>query len=201
MPAWIWGVMALCSLTFLIYRAFRARPKIHALLQGEAGERAVGQYLEKLRTEGYEVFHDLIGEGFNVDHAIIGPAGVFTIETKTWSKPAKGETKIHFDGQSLTLPGQAANRRPIIQAQAQAGWLQTLLHESTGREVKVRPVVLFPGWFVDNKQARQSSVWVLNPKALPKFLAHQSQKLSPEDIQLFSFHLSRWIRSEESRSF
>jgi len=74
------------------------------------------------------------------------------------------------------------------------------LHESTGRALKARPVVLFPGWFVDNKQARQSSVWVLNPKALPKFLAHQSQKLSPEDIQLFSFHLSRWVRAEEARN-
>ena len=199
-PFWIWGVLSLISLAFLVYRIIKVRRKLHALRQGEAGERAVGQYLEKLRSEGYEVFHDLIGEGFNVDHVIIGPAGVFTIETKTWSKPAKGEAKIHFDGQSLTLPSQAANRRPIIQAQAQASWLQTLLHESTGRALKTRPVVLFPGWFIESEKGALNRMWVLEPKALPKFLANQTQKLSAEEVKLFSFHLGRWIRSEESLS-
>jgi hypothetical protein len=201
-PFWIWGVLALISLAFLIYRIRKAQPKLHALRQGEEGERAVGQYLEKLRSDGYEVFHDLIGEGFNVDHVIIGPAGVFTIETKTWSKPAKGEAKIHFDGQNLTLPGQAPNRRPIIQAQAQAqaSWLQTLLSESSGRSLSVRPVVLFPGWFIDSNPARSSEIWILNPKALPAFLGNAPERLSPDDIKLFSFHLSRWIRAEESQT-
>ena len=146
------------------------------------------------------MFHDLIGEGFNVDHVLIGPAGVFTIETKTWSKPAKGKPKILFDGQTLTLPGQAPNRRPIIQAQAQASWLQTLLQESTGRALKTRPVVLLPGWFIESEKGALNRIWVLEPKALPKFLANQSEKLCAEDIKLLSYHLSRWIRTEEARS-
>jgi len=200
-PYLVWGVLALLALAWFIVRIIKAQPKLHALRQGEEGERAVGQYLEKLRSDGYEVFHDLISEGFNVDHVIIGPAGVFTIETKTWSKPAQGEAKIHFDGQALILPGQSPNRRPIIQALAQAGWLQTLLHESTGRELKTNPVVLFPGWFIESEKGALNRMWVLEPKALPKFLANQPQKLSAEESKLFSYHLSRWIRAEESRSF
>jgi len=198
-PFWIWGVLTLISLAFLIYRIRKAQPKLHALRQGEEGERAVGQYLEKLRSDGYEVFHDLIGDGFNVDHVLIGPAGVFTIETKTWSKPATGEAKIRFDGQTLTLAGHIENRRPIIQAQAQASWLKALLGESTGRSLNVRSVVLFPGWFIESEKGALNRMWVLEPKALPKFLANQTQKLSAEDIKLFSFHLSRWIRSEGDR--
>jgi len=200
-PFWIWGVLSLISLAFLVYRIIKVRRKLHALRQGEAGERAVGQYLEKLRSEGYEVFHDLIGEGFNVDHVIICPAGVFTIETKTWSKPAKVQPKIVFDGKSLTLPSHPDERRPLIQAKAQAAGLCRLLEESTGRKLSVHPVVLFPGWFVKSDKGTLNKIWVLEPKALPKFLANQPQKLSTEEIKLFSFHLSRWIRAEESRSF
>jgi len=196
-PYLVWGVLALLALAWFIVRIIKAQPKLHALRQGEEGERAVGQYLEKLRSEGYEVFHDLIGEGFNVDHVIIGPAGVSTIETKTWSKPAQGQPKIQFNGQGLTLPAQTEDRRPIIQAKAQAAWLRQLLEESTGRKLSVHPVVLFPGWFVESKKGALNSIWVLEPKALPKFLANQPQKLSTEEIKLFSFHLSRWIRAEE----
>jgi len=196
---WAWTAVALAATAWFIYRIFKVRPRLRALRQGEQGERAVGQYLEKLRSDGYEVFHDLIGEGFNVDHVIIGPAGVFSIETKTWSKPIKGEAKIHFDGQRLSQSGQAPNRRPIIQAQAQGSWLQTLLQESTGRELKAHPVVLFPGWYIESEKEALNRMWVLEPKGLPKFLAHQPTKLSAEEIKLFSFHLSRWVRAEESR--
>ncbi|MEE4639716.1 MAG: nuclease-related domain-containing protein, partial [Wenzhouxiangella sp.] len=90
-PAWVWTILMLLSLIWLVYRMIKAQPVIRALAQGEQGERAVGQFLERLREDGYQVFHDLIGDGFNLDHVIIGPAGVFTIETKTWSKPATGQ--------------------------------------------------------------------------------------------------------------
>jgi hypothetical protein len=50
----------------------------------------VGQYLETLRARGYRVLHDLIGDGFNVDHALIGPDSIFTVETKTYHKARQG---------------------------------------------------------------------------------------------------------------
>lgn len=36
------------------------------------GERAVGQFLEQLREQGFHVFHDVVGTGFNVDHVLVG---------------------------------------------------------------------------------------------------------------------------------
>jgi hypothetical protein len=75
----IWTIAALVSLGFTVWRFVRMRPLVKALRQAHEGERAVGQFLERLRERGYTVFHDLIGSGFNVDHVLIGPAGVFTI--------------------------------------------------------------------------------------------------------------------------
>jgi len=49
---------------------------------GWEGELAVGEQLNGLYAQGYDVFHDLDGGGFNIDHVAVGPAGVFAIETK-----------------------------------------------------------------------------------------------------------------------
>lgn len=181
------------------WRIRRALPKIRALRQARDGERAVGQFLEEMRADGYRVFHDLIGEDFNVDHLLIGPAGVFTIETKTWSKPAKGPAEVHFDGETITAAGLAPERDPVVQAKSQAHWIRNLLSESAGKVPFVRPVVVFPGWFVVNASGTFKDVWVLEPKALPAFLGNEPIRLEESDIRLFAYHVSRFVRTEEAR--
>lgn len=193
----VFTVAAALLIGFFGWRFMKVLPESRALKQGIDGEKAVGQFLERLRENGYHVFHDLIGSGFNVDHVIIGPAGVYTIETKTRSKPIRGEPRIRFDGNQLTVGGYEPDRNPIIQARAQAAWLRGILVESTGRPFEVFPVVVFPGWFIEQSEGSLRSIWVLEPKALPKFLEREPQRLKPEDVKLASFHLSRFIRGAE----
>lgn len=197
----VFTVFAALLVGFAAWRVWKIRPQARALKLGIEGEKAVGQFLELLRENGYQVFHDLIGTGFNVDHVLIGPAGVFTVETKTWSKPARGDAKITFDGEQITTAGRAPERNPVIQARAQSAWLKGLLSESTGRTFEVFPVVVFPGWFIEQSSECLRNIWVLEPKALAKFLANAPQRLEPEEVKLASFHLSRFIRgSEQGRS-
>lgn len=175
----------------------RNRVTLRSLRQGIEGERAVGQYLERLREQGYQVFHDVQGQNFNLDHVLIGPAGVFTIETKTWSKPVKGDARVRFDGQTLQVGGHEPERDVMAQAAAQTQWLKSLLAESTGRSFDVRPVVLFPGWFVEATPGAHRTLWVLEPKALPTFLSNESVRMEAADIKLAAFHLSRYVRAGE----
>jgi len=161
---------------------------------GVAGEIAVGQYLDRLHADGYQVFHDVLGKEFNLDHVLIGPAGVFTIETKTWNKPFP-EARISFNGEKLLVAGKAPDRDPVVQAQAQARWLRMQLRESTGKDFEVWPVIVFPGWFVETRAAAHNKLWVLEPKALPSFLSNEPEALPVEDRQLASYHLSRMIRN------
>jgi hypothetical protein len=181
------------------WQVYRVWPQVRALRLAREGEKAVGQYLEHLRESGYQVFHDIPGQGFNVDHVVIGPPGVVTIETKTWSKPLRGETRIVVDGERIRANGVEPERNPLIQARAQATWLHGLLKESTGRALPVRPAILFPGWFVERPPAGQSDVWVLNPKALPAFLGHEPERLTAEEIKLAAFHLSRYVRGSSGK--
>ncbi len=194
---WSWSILFAAALLFLGYRLLKLIPHVKKLRFAEEGEKIVGQYLERLREQGFQVFHDIIGDGFNIDHVLIGPAGVFTVETKTWSKPAKGETKIMFDGEKLTAWGREPDRNPLIQARAQTGWLKVLLEESTGQATTVRPVILFPGWYIENTGKEPNAPWVLNPKALPAFLKNAPVRLEPSQIAQLSLHLSRFIRCSE----
>jgi len=62
---------------------------------------------EKLRPAGYQVWHDIQADDFNVDHVLMGPGGIFTIETRTHRKPEKGPCEIVYFGNapSLAIPG------------------------------------------------------------------------------------------------
>jgi hypothetical protein len=55
--------------------------------RGAQGERHTARLLRRLHRDGYVVFHDLAVPGFdaNVDHLVIGPSGVFVLDSKQWT--------------------------------------------------------------------------------------------------------------------
>ncbi len=158
---------------------------------GRDGEREVGQVLEELRANGYAIFHDIVGDDFNVDHVIVTPFGIFVLETKTFSKPARGE--ITFDGRTITRTGEPPDEKPVLQAIANANWIRKVLKESTGRLFPVTPVLVFPGWWVE-KPSYDKPIWVTNPKMLQWEIPKVSETLTQEDVHMVSFHLSRLVR-------
>ena len=198
---WFWTAFAVMLCAIAAWRYARIKPQLQRLRQGRRGEREVGRMLEELRALGYTVFHDLPDDGvgggrFNVDHALIGPGGVFAIETKTWSKPAEGRAEVDYDGQRVLVAGMTPERDPVVQAQASADHVAEILKRMTARDVFVRPVVLFPGWWV-NPQPRGCRTWVLNPKSLRAFLANEPNRLTREDVALFNERLTLHLSAGE----
>lgn len=56
--------------------------------KGAQGESATASVLATLAPEDYTVFHDLRWPGrrfANVDHVVVGPGGIFVIDSKNWS--------------------------------------------------------------------------------------------------------------------
>lgn len=178
-------------------RFYQLRQQVRALRQGRDGEKAVGQFLERLRADGAQVFHDVPGEGFNLDHVVICSKGIFAIETKTYSKSSPN-AKVTFDGEQLLVSGYKPDRDPVRQVRAEAKWLLNLLRESTSKTFPIRGVVLFPGWYVDPvPEGIKRDTWVLEPKALPTWIERESLVMDATDVSLAAFHLSRYIRSSE----
>jgi hypothetical protein len=189
----IFSGMALIGVTTAVWRVLAVRSRVRRLRLGRDGERVVGQFLERLRDSGAQVFHDVPGEGFNLDHVVISPRGIYAIETKTYSKPWPG-AKIIVEGESLSIAGRTPDRDPIVQVSLAARWLEDKLQESTGKRFVVRGVVVFPGWFVEQR-SRRERVWVLEPKMLPGFIEQEPETVAPSDVALAAFHLSRYVRA------
>jgi hypothetical protein len=201
---WLWkiqpspiGAAIVCVPLFFysIYQMTGLRSQIKNLKQGFAGEKIVGEKLENLRTLGYRVFHDLVGNQFNVDHVLVGPAGVFAVETKTWSK-GKGE-KIESDGELIWKNGIEVKSNPIDQAKAQARWLHKLIKEITNENVFVQPVIVFPGWWVECKVSEPQTL-VLNPDQLEGVLKKIPARLEQKDIGFIANRLEFLARESKS---
>ncbi len=170
------------------------RKRLAHLRLGRDGERIVGQALEELREQRYAIFHDIVGTDFNIDHVVVSPHGIFAIETKTYSKPTKGNSIVAFDGEKITLPGRRPDSKPIRQSIANANWLRNdVLLVSTGKLFPIIPVVVFPGWWVE-ETGKKEHVWVLNPKMLPKRISQEPISISEADAYLAAYHLSRFVK-------
>ncbi len=195
----LYTAFAVVAVLVAIWNIRRTRSRISNVKLGRDGEKAVGQYLESLREAGAKVFHDIPAGGFNLDHVVIHTTGVYVIETKTLSKPNRGQARLIFDGETVSKGGLAPDRNPIQQVRAERKWLVDLLKESTGRDFFAKAVVLYPGWYIESTGAGKSSeVWVLNPKALPSFISNNPVRLSSEDVNLCAYHLGRYVRTTES---
>lgn len=187
------SVIALFGVGICVYKLPRILKRGKAIRLGRDGERSVGQLLEELRESGSQVFHDVPADGFNIDHVVIGRNGVYLVETKTLSKPEKGRHSIVFDGETITKLGQPLDRDPVSQAEAGAKYLEGILKQSSGRSVRVQPIVTFPGWFVESKS--HTRIWVLNPNGIPSFIAKSRASISSEDAKMYGFHLTKYIQS------
>ncbi len=195
----LYTFIALVAVWWTYRKTRKAYREIKDLKLGLAGERAVGQHLSETPAPlKYQIFHDIPGEGFNVDHVVIGPTGIFSIETKTRSKPTEGEPHIQYDGETIKVNGTSPDRNPVKQAKAGASWLSEILEQSTGKKFPVQPIVIFPGWFISPGPAH-AEVWVLNEKAAPAFIQNARHTIQPEDISLITFHLKRYVISADEK--
>jgi Nuclease-related domain len=188
---------AVCALQF-----YYVGGRVERMRLGRLGELAVGQFLEQyLIRDGARVLHDVVAGNFNLDHVVIAPQGVFVIETKTLTKPRRGNAQVTFaqDG-TLRVAGQKLDRDPITQVRASGRWLSELLTESTGQSVTARGVVVFPGWFVEPMTRAWLDAhhpWILEPKSLLRFLEQEPPLYSAREVTMFANHLSRYVRSRE----
>ncbi len=196
---WLYTVFAIGAVTFAAWRWKRYMPIIRNLREGFEGEIAVGQLLDLEQERGFRVFHDVLAPGFNIDHVLIGPRGVYTVETKTRSKPLRGDARIRFEDDRLIVGMHEPDRDYIAQARAQAAWMRNFLRETCGLDVAVRAVLVFPGWYVEPRPAALKDVWVLEPKALASFIARENESLSTDEVRSAAFMLSKSIRLEQRR--
>lgn len=142
---------------------------------GARGEERVGQHLVELQARGWTVLHDVVLDGWNIDHVAVGPTGVFTIETKSH------RGRIGFDGKQLVRGGKPLEKDFLRQAKSQALWLAKQLGEK-GHDLFVVPIVCFTRGYVQVSKAATRPVVVVPLKWLPEALERGKGRLDDANL-------------------
>lgn len=141
--------------------------------KGTRAEERVGKKLTEI--QGYTSFHDIVYDGFNIDHLLIGPVGIFVIETKGHEGPVSNE------GDVLLLKGKPTQKNFLNQTWSQIYHIRDILKKQTGKEWPVSPVLCFSNAYVEVRE-KVKGVSVVNAGYLDKFIARQKTVLSQDDI-------------------
>lgn len=161
------------------------------LNRGERGELRVAEVLADLRSAGYRAIHDLVCHGFNVDHVLVGPGGVFAIETKFRS----GRGLIEFrNGEGLFVDGRPEDKDCLKQARANAAEVNRLIKENCAREAWVTPLVVFVGDWKVKDNWRNTDARVFTADQLPRYIRQQQPELTKREIELIASHLERSVK-------
>jgi hypothetical protein len=188
---------AFISVLVCIYKFITIKKKLVQLKLGREGERAVSEILELLREKGYKIYHDIVANNFNIDHLIICRKGIFLIETKTLQKDPNKDSKLYFNGKTISIDNVELQKNPLIQVTATKNWLKEEIKKSTGKEFVIKPVIAFIGWYVEtNTEGKKADCWVLNPKALSSYIDNAPDIISQDDVMMISYHISRYIRAK-----
>ncbi len=110
-------VMAVALTAYLWRRGVR---RVESYFKGARGEERVAGLLEAL-PGGWHVFHDYEAGGHHVDHVLVGPTGVYAVETKNW------RGRVTVEGGEMIVGGVLADRAPLVQTVRQADAVKAAL--------------------------------------------------------------------------
>ncbi|MEU6252243.1 nuclease-related domain-containing protein [Streptomyces sp. NPDC047043] len=158
---------------------------------GLEGERRVGRELQRLSAHGWRVLHGVgKANGGDIDHLLIGPGGVFAINTKHHPGASVwvGDTMAKING-GQPVPYTAASK-------AEAAYAQEVLERHCGFPVPVEPVLVFVGVASLHRAVTQYAVRIYQEREVSA-LAPLSGKLTTEQVERVygvARHRRAWLR-------
>ncbi|MEL4430238.1 nuclease-related domain-containing protein [Shewanella mangrovisoli] len=200
---WAYALMGLVGASYFGFKTWKLFSKLTKLRLGHTAEIATANELIGLQALGYQVFHDVQADGFNIDHLVIGKNGVFAIETKGRHKRNKDLLQTNSNGSSSGKKGYQVfykdgrlnfpswtETKPIEQAERQAKWVSQWLTKATGSPVAATPALVFPGWYVTSQS--KPPFPILNHKQLvgtiPKL---KTQDLTQQQVDTIIYQVAQ----------
>jgi len=170
-----WGALALAlSLTALAFAMMKGLRRVERFFKGARGEERVSWILRSL-PDRYHVFNDFVAGRAHVDHVVVGPAGVFAVETKNW----RGSVTVE-DGHIL-LDGRLPSRPPLVQVQREADLVRSTLAKA-GWPGAVTPVLCFASDTFRAHIAEVGGAVVINSCELAKSFETERVVVSPAEL-------------------
>jgi Nuclease-related domain len=154
---------------------FKPSEQARAWQRGAAGERQTARLLDRLGRDGYQVLHDLAmpASVANVDHLVIGPSGLFVIDSKQWTG------QVHQSADGLVWHNHYRLDRTLATVRWQALTLGRLLG------IPVAPLICVHGAHVQGGGLRAQGVAIVPATLLRSALGYE-QLLSQVDVERYA---------------
>jgi hypothetical protein len=183
---WRVGLTAAVVLAILdtVYRS-RITAVIPAAVRVTSAQRRTRRRLRRLSRAGYRTLHTRAVPGSNsiIDHLVIGPAGVFAVDSERWDR--RLPVRATQSGQLFHGPYSQTGR--LKHAQLEAGQAARLISAALDRTVRVQPAMVIYGPTVPWTVAQVSGVDVFNGRRLRRYLraqarANRDERLDRPDV-------------------
>jgi uncharacterized protein (TIGR03382 family) len=172
------GFLALAGV--LAWSVTFGRRRLESFLKGARGEESVARALSFLPA-AYRVYHGLSASEHllgaeDYDHIVVGPTGIFLIETKSWNG------RITVDDGRILYDGTEPDRPPLEQAKQAAATLRRDLRKHVHPKLDVHPVLCFAQGRLPDGRMGAVGVMICTADNLVETLQEQPDAPLPSDI-------------------
>ena len=176
MGVWWWPATFLALGLLVVLQRLAGKGRVldpERLRRGISGEEAVADALAGLPSS-YWVLHGVSTGHGDVDHVVIGPTGVFALETKAW------DGKFYRSRGQLYCNGKPAEH-VLRQARGAAGQVRELLL-AAGIDEWVEAVVVAARASVSRSPVRFRKSYVISIKDLVGFVTDRPHSISSSTV-------------------
>lgn len=168
------AVLLVASLVAAFFSLQKGLGHVERYFKGARGEERVSGILQNL-PDSYHVFNDFVAGGKHIDHVVVGPAGVFAIETKFW------RGKVTLEDGHILLDGQLPDHSPLAQVTKEASLVKSALAKK-GWTGSVTPVLAFASDTFEAKIAETQGAVILNSNHLRESFATERVVIAPTEL-------------------
>ena len=178
-------VAVLAVIVDTVHRARRSST-VAAWQKSSAAERRTERQLRGLEKHGYRILHarhvprdeEGVSDG-KIDHLVIGPSGVYAIDSEKWDKRLPVRTLSH----RKLFHGPFNKKERLDEARWEAGQASRLLSSQVGFEVPVQPSVAIYGPSIPWKVMTVRDVDVYSGGRARAYLRRRPKILTEADVQ------------------
>jgi hypothetical protein len=188
-----WTLLSLIVTLYGGVQVFRLHGRLGHVATSKQANQKVFEILDRIRSKGFVAFHGLAGTSRNIDHVVVGPTGVYTIESK--ARSGSGTIDYRSDDE-LVFAGRIKDGRPLHQARSSAHAVQTRLNENLDESYRVKALVVFLGDWRVHREREDFSVEVTTADQLEDYFDTQPPELTSKEIAQICSRLNVWREAD-----
>lgn len=181
LASWYLGITAavIAAMADTVYQA-RTVSSVPAWRRRSAAERRTEAQLKKLERSGYRTLHAraIPGSEAQIDHLVIGPTGVYAVDSEKWDKRLPVRVQSH----RKLFHGPFNRKERLDEARWEASQASRLISEALNREIAVVPSLAIYGPPIPWKILNIREVDVFDGHRVRKWITKRERSLTDAEI-------------------